>query len=182
MESELLAAWVQALATPLALLVLALTVRAGVQGKRTDVLIASHTRFDALMSERTELIDALVQQNDTTLTPSLSIRIASWGSRFWSLQFDQFVWWQHGFVDPEVFRYWMLSRQAEFDRKLSEAPRHEIIFHTAVYVTSWNYAAASWAKPPKHAFVHLIEEVRKNRICKVMKTCGPTWRQRLGLW
>jgi hypothetical protein len=181
MDSCTTAAWVQALATPLALLILAFTVRAGVQAKRTDVLIASHARFDALMRERGELLHALAQQKNPH-SELIEIQLRAWGGRFWSLQFDQFLWWRHGFVDPEVFHYWMLSRYSELNRTVISLSNHEKVFHAAVYERCWTLATQSWAKPPKNDFVEFVGLVRNDKIMEAKRRYGPSLRRRIGLW
>ncbi len=38
--------------------------------------------------------------------------------RFWTLQFDQYTYWRKGFVDLEVFEYWMENRYIEWQQNL----------------------------------------------------------------
>ncbi|MGA3399204.1 MAG: hypothetical protein ABSC95_08280 [Acetobacteraceae bacterium] len=114
------------------------TLLAGLRNKRTDVLIECHRRFDSLMVDKV----GILQQLASPPTQAELFRISAWAQRFWSLQFDQYEWWQHGHVDRETYCYWMLSRHREF-----ELAKGGSTFEALACVSGWQEVQARWPTP-----------------------------------
>jgi hypothetical protein len=110
----------------------------GLRNKRTDVLIECHRRFDSLMVDRIAILKRLTSPP----TQDDLLQISAWAQRFWSLQFDQYEWWQHGHVDRETYCYWMLSRHREFGLAKSGST-----FEAFTCITGWQEVQARWPTP-----------------------------------
>jgi hypothetical protein len=120
------------------------TVLAGVRNKKTDVLMECHRRFETLMIDKVPLVKQLGSQLASSPEPNadLQIELRAWAQRFWSLQFDEYEWWQHGHVDTATYRYWMLSRY----RDLGQAKRGSR-FGKHVFIDGWDEVQKRWARP-----------------------------------
>lgn len=167
---------ITALSAVFAIAALLAGMSASMAGKRTDVLIDSHKRFDALMVARVELLRSLRGDRECA---DLSIELDAWSERFWSLQFDQFVWWRKGFVAADVFGYWLKSRQHEF-RRHGVTPESERWWR-AVYFDGWERVSRTWQQEDKWNFVICIELVRRGLIQQAIALSAPGWWVRLGI-
>lgn len=75
------------------------------QSKRADILSECNSRFSRIMEMRSN--------------PEVIANPKIFFERFWTLQFDQYTFWRKGFVDDEVFEYWMENRYVEWQQNLS---------------------------------------------------------------
>jgi hypothetical protein len=132
-----LAALLSAVISSVTLIVM---VVAGLRNKRTDVLMECHRRFDTLMAGRAAFLKKLT--SSSPLDKGTQLEIDGWSHRFWSLQFDEYEWWQHGHVDTKKYCYWMLSRYREFSEGKRGAPFEKIVF-----VDGWAEVQHRWASP-----------------------------------
>ena len=106
--------------------------------KIIDVMMECDRRFEQL-------------QKDTAIPPD-----AYW-ERFWHLQLDQYVYFQHGVLEQHDYEYWMLSRHVEFikdrqfvstDSGISE-PECRLGIREA-----WSGIKERW---PKHKFMDFVD-------------------------
>jgi hypothetical protein len=74
------------------------------QSKRADILSECNSRFSRVMEMRSN--------------PEIIANPKIFFERFWTLQFDQYTYWCKGFVDQEVFDYWMENRYIEWQQNL----------------------------------------------------------------
>ena len=78
------------------LTILYFTLVTTIRSKRTDVLMECHRRYSEVMAAESQIPET------------------DWYQRFWSRQFDQFNYWDDGFVDDRTFKFWMDSRRYEY--------------------------------------------------------------------
>jgi hypothetical protein len=151
---------ISALSAGLALCTVLVVLFTSRRNKRTDVLVEVHRRFDALMLERARLERRLQRlppgQNPS---PGLIHELRTWSMRFWSLQFDQYEWWQSGHVDLTTYCYWMLSRRHEHE---TADARERLL-----YDLGWAEIETRWVQHVPYAggwgrvgFITLMEAVR----------------------
>jgi hypothetical protein len=164
------------------------TVRAGVRNKKTDVLMECHRRFETLMVDRVPLVKQLASQLASSPEPNadLQIELRAWAQRFWSLQFDEYEWWQHGHVDTATYRYWMLSRY----RDLGQAKRGSR-FGKHAFIDGWDEVQKRWARPDQiksdgqKNFIEFMGEILAcasvAEVTLKVTQHKPGWRQRLGI-
>jgi hypothetical protein len=183
-----------AISAAFALAALMVSSSAAVAGKRTDVLIDSHKRFDALMVARGDLLrrlrclatspgiegcatpgDALADE----ARMALDIELELWAQRFWSLQFDQFLWWRKGFVARDVFRYWLLSRRHEFRQAQGPTDPELARWRHAVYERGWQNVRHAWTADRKWRFVMCMDLVRFDCVDEAVTISAPAWWARL---
>jgi hypothetical protein len=182
---SVIAASISAIAASMTVIV---TVLAGVRNKKTDVLMECHRRFETLMIDRVPLVKQLASQLASSPEPNagLQIELRAWAQRFWSLQFDEYEWWQHGHVDTRTYRYWMLSRY----RDLAQAKRGSR-FGKHAFIDGWDEVQKRWARPDQiksdgqKNFIEFVDEILAcasvaDVTVKVMQH-RPGWRQRLGI-
>ncbi|KAB0577067.1 hypothetical protein F7Q92_17040 [Ideonella dechloratans] len=111
--------------------------------KQADILSGLNSRFDALQAERAKLLTR------TTPIPPIEkdYEVHIFFDRFWSLQFDEFVAWQHGNLADEVYRFWTFARW----RQLTNPPEDWIINGSSVK-SSLQEACRRWTRQEPHGF------------------------------
>lgn len=76
--------------------------------KSVDVLIHFNNMYDAV---------AYVERENLRNDPVAATqeRIEQHYRRFWNLQLEQYLLFKKGFIDPDIFRYWMQCRFEEWN-------------------------------------------------------------------
>jgi hypothetical protein len=69
--------------------------------------------------------------------------------KFWNLQIDQFQYWTLGYIETEIYRYWMQCRHRESER-------NETLGGIS-YDAGWKLAQEQLCPPP--AFVEFMTKV-----------------------
>jgi hypothetical protein len=80
------------------------------QSKRADILSECNSRFSRIMEMRSN--------------PEVIANPKYFFERFWTLQFDQYTFWRMGFVDDDVFEYWMENRYINWKQNLFFGDMH----------------------------------------------------------
>lgn len=125
----------------LSIISLILTVQQGRRTKQVDIQNGFHERFDRLQEYRTRL---LLRGASTLPTPESDFEAQIFFDRFWSLQFDQYVAWQQGFVDDYVYRFWVFARW----RQLRDGGNRHWVLNGMTPRTTFMKVNDSWAREP----------------------------------
>lgn len=94
------------LAFVFSLISLVLNFRFNRRSKQADIQVGFHNRFDGLQVERAKLLCRSASDAPSTEDHQAKIFF----DRFWSLQFDQYVAWQHRYVSDDLYRFWVFAR------------------------------------------------------------------------
>lgn len=153
-------ALLSALALGLSLISLVLTFQFNRRAKQAELQDSFHGRFDRLQEVRTALLCRPAGEvPDTREDHAAHIFF----DRFWSLQLDQYTAWQHRFVAPDVFRFWVFARWRQLRQ---DAPDWTINGRTVA--STFDTIRRSWSREPEHqtgrpmvrGFLELFEQVR----------------------
>ncbi len=120
---------------------LILTVQQGRKTKQVDIQNGFHERFDRLQECRTRL---LLRSASALPAPEGDFEAQIFFDRFWSLQFDQYVAWQQGYVDDYVYRFWVFARWRQLR---SGASRHWAL-NGATARTTFIKVNETWTREP----------------------------------
>lgn len=93
------------------------TIRSEMRSKQVDVITDDHKRFDELQALRTKILVAETEIQsgvpDCWTKARLEVEATMFFDRFWSLQFDAYIAWLHGYVPSTVYTYWIFARWRE---------------------------------------------------------------------
>lgn len=138
--------------TPLMQRELAIYTRVNsVELKQVDVEMHCNTRWADPFKERREIERSFEDKNARVSSST----VAEYYRQFWSLQHDQFNYFEQGAIPTKIFVEWMHYRYDEFQRN---EPVGNVKFDDA-----WRLYGASIASPstsPSHDFNQLITHIR----------------------
>lgn len=86
------------------------------ESREADQMIAKQSTSAELLADCNRRYDELITIminggiTDSNVSPDLYYR------RFWSLQFDQYNYRKLGFLDAQIFQYWMQCRHDDWNR------------------------------------------------------------------
>ena len=75
--------------------------------KIIDVTINCQKRFDTIVWESVRLIN------------EGKVEVEEYYERYWNLQLEQFQYWKLGFINDEIYKYWMSARFKEWNQNKS---------------------------------------------------------------
>jgi hypothetical protein len=127
------------------------TLRSARNLKKADVLMECHRRFDGLWE---------VRDFPSTLQDPKRY-YERYYERYWSLHLDEYKHWQNGFIDDDIFRYWMRGRVHDWVANEPVGPVGSMSFKEG-----WRYAKSRWAHTN---FFDFMEEVFKDNVESAMR-------------
>lgn len=125
----------------LSIISLILTVQQGRKTKQVDIQGGFHERFDRLQEARARL---LLRAPGNLPPPHSDFEAQIFFDRFWSLQFDQYVAWQQGFVDDDIYRFWVFARW----RQLRDSSGTHWLLNGLTPRATFVKVSETWAREP----------------------------------
>lgn len=134
--SQIISAFCMIITSAGTLAILCIAHRLTKSSKRIEVLVHCNSRFEGVL----DLCLKTAVQRDPMI----------FYNRYWALQFDQFTYWLQGFVDDEIFRYWMMERH---DAWLANP-----VFAGISYRNGWDKAMVGWTYTEFITFMKIVHE------------------------
>ena len=143
--------------------------------KRTDIVHAFDVRLDTIMNFHHELVKRTITKENSNV--SFDVIDAADGHhyyrRFFRLQRDQFLAFQSGYIDTNIYVEWMTWRRHEY---LGTEP--DVLGVT--YAGAWT----AWSgRPPleRHIFVVFLDKVHNSTkpVKDIVHEYSPSWYRRI---
>lgn len=125
--------------------------RTSVVLKTVDVMIHFNKVYDDVAYRE----HSSLQSDPLAATPA---RVQQHYRRFWNLQLEQFIMFRKGFIEPDIFRYWM---QCRYD----EMKANEVV-GDMTYKQGWEQASKTLKRTDfeifmNHVFVDPLDALKK---------------------